>query len=150
MPSPCRSCNGLCSASLEVTHREAREHLSVETQRQWSDQAIGRTTPVLFGLFSVVTLLAHALAQRGQVLTRQTAWYTKAWPAFSDALAAVRFELWRPPTFHTSKSNTADAFTMCYENATQVWHRRIAQYRGLRPRYSMEPRYNANHVHSQE
>ena len=33
-------------------------HLGLETQRQWSDQAIARTTPVLLGLFSLVTLAA--------------------------------------------------------------------------------------------
>ena len=92
-------------APLEVTHREVREHLDVETQRQWSDQAIARTTPALFGLYSLITVLAHNLAQRGKVLTRQTAWYTKPAPTFSDALAAVRCELWRCPTFQTSKSN---------------------------------------------
>lgn len=90
---------------LEVTHRAVREHLGVETQRQWSDQAIARTTPALFGLFSLITLLAHRLAQRGQVLTRQTAWYSKPLPTFSDALAAVRHELWRQPTFHISPLN---------------------------------------------
>jgi len=110
---------------LEVTHREVREHLGVETQRQWSDLAIARTTPALFGLFSVVTLLAHRLAQRGKVLTRQTAWYTKPRPTFSDALAAVRYELWRCPTFHLSKANQdiaklpapvlkRFAFALCY------------------------------------
>jgi len=46
---------------LEVTFEEARRHLGVETQRQWSDKAIARTTPLLLGLFSWVTLLAHAL-----------------------------------------------------------------------------------------
>ena len=40
---------------LEVTFREVRDHLGVETQRQWSDKAIARTTPCLLGLFSVVT-----------------------------------------------------------------------------------------------
>ena len=90
---------------LEVTHREVREHLGVETQRQWSDQAIARTTPALFGLYSLITVLAHALAQRGKVLARQTAWYTKPCPTFSDALAAVRCELWRSPTFQISKLN---------------------------------------------
>jgi len=90
---------------LEVTHREVREHLGVETQRQWSALAIARTTPALLGLFSMVTLLAHRLAQRGKVLTRQTAWYTKPRPTFSDALAAVRYELWCCPTCHTSKAN---------------------------------------------
>jgi hypothetical protein len=44
--------------SMEVTFEEARAHLGLETQRQWSDRAIARTTPVLLGLFSVVTLAA--------------------------------------------------------------------------------------------
>ena len=34
----------------EVTFEESRRHLGVETQRQWSDLAIARTTPVLLGL----------------------------------------------------------------------------------------------------
>ena len=37
---------------LEVTFQEVRTHLGVETQRQWSDLAIARTTPVLLGLFA--------------------------------------------------------------------------------------------------
>ena len=41
--------------------QEVRTHLGVETQRQWSDLAIARTTPVLLGLFSWTTLAAHAL-----------------------------------------------------------------------------------------
>lgn len=90
---------------MEVTHREVREHLGVETQRQWSDLAIVRTTPALFGLFSLITVLANRLAQRGKMLTRETAWYAKSRPTFSDALAAVRFELWRQPTFQMSKNN---------------------------------------------
>ena len=90
---------------MEVTQREVREHLGVETKRQWSDLAILRTTPALFGLFSLVTILAHRLSQRGKVLSRQTAWYAKPRPTFSDALAAVRLELWRQPTFQMSKHN---------------------------------------------
>ena len=39
---------------LEVTFQEARTHLGVETQRQWSDLAICRTTPALLRL-----LLGH-------------------------------------------------------------------------------------------
>ena len=54
--------NGLsCAGQLEVTFQEVRTHLGVETQRQWSDLAIARTTPVLLGLFSWTTLAAHAL-----------------------------------------------------------------------------------------
>ncbi len=46
---------------METTFEEARRHLGVETQRQWTDKAIRRTTPALLGLFSLVTLLAHPL-----------------------------------------------------------------------------------------
>jgi hypothetical protein len=52
---------------LEVTFEEARAHLGIETQRQWSELAILRTTPGLLGLFSLVTLFAHQLLQ-GQEL----------------------------------------------------------------------------------
>ena len=38
--------------------RGARMHLGVETQRQWSELAILRTTPTLLGLYSLITLWA--------------------------------------------------------------------------------------------
>lgn len=79
---------------LEVTFEEARAHLGVETQRQWSDLAILRTTPALLGLFSLVTLLAHQLLQGQDLAVRQAAWYQKALPTFSDTLALVRQQLW--------------------------------------------------------
>jgi hypothetical protein len=79
---------------MEVTFHEVRAHLGVETQRQWSDLAILRTTPALLALFSLVTIFAHQLLQ-GQLLpVRQAAWYTKALPTFSDTLAFVRQHLW--------------------------------------------------------
>ena len=79
---------------LEVTFEEARAHLGIETQRQWSDLAILRTTPALLGLFSLVTLFAHHLLQGQQPSTRQAAWYTKEVPTFADTLAFVRQHLW--------------------------------------------------------
>jgi hypothetical protein len=79
---------------VEVTFAEVRAHLGVETQRQWSDKAILRTTPVLLGLFSVVTLWAHDLAKSRKFKPRTTAWYPKAVLTFSDAIAAVRREIW--------------------------------------------------------
>ena len=80
---------------LEVTFQEMRRHLGFETQRQWSEMAIRRTTPALLGLFSIVTLLAHRqMRQAAGVLRRQAAWYHKAHPTFADALALVRKELW--------------------------------------------------------
>jgi hypothetical protein len=78
---------------LDVTFHEVRTHLGVETQRQWSDLAILRTTPALLALFSLVTLFAHQPGQRSR-LTRPAVWYDKSLPTFVDALAAVRRELW--------------------------------------------------------
>jgi hypothetical protein len=80
---------------LEVTFEEARRHLGLETQRQWSDQAIARTTPVLLGLFSWITVAAHHLQQSHSVSVRQAAWYVKERPTFADALSWVRLHLWQ-------------------------------------------------------
>lgn len=79
---------------LEVTFEEARAHLGVETQRQWSEKAILRSTPALLGLFSLVTVFAHELLQGDELLARQAAWYQKRLPTFSDSLALVRQQLW--------------------------------------------------------
>ena len=81
--------------SVEVTFEEGRAQLGLETQRQWSDPAIARTTPVLLGLFSLVTLLALQLSHTGQIPVPVTAWYHKAEPTFSDCLGLVRQHLWR-------------------------------------------------------
>jgi hypothetical protein len=86
----------------EVTFHEVRDHLGVETQRQWSDQAIARTTPSLLGLFSLVTLLANTQAHRGKIPIRQDAWYSKPWPTFSDALALVWQTVWHHRYFQLS------------------------------------------------
>jgi hypothetical protein len=85
--------------SVEVTFEEARAHLGVETQRQWSDLAIARTTPVLLGLFSLVTLLALRLSPTGQIPVEATAWYHKTEATFSDCIALVRQHIWRARYF---------------------------------------------------
>jgi DDE superfamily endonuclease len=87
---------------MEVTLEEARAHLGIETQRQWNDWAIGRTTPALFGLYSLVALMAHELFQAEEPVLRTAAWYVKERPTFSDTLAVIRRELWR--TCHFSMS----------------------------------------------
>jgi hypothetical protein len=79
--------------SVEVTFAEVRRHLGVETQRQWSDMAIARTTPALLGLFALVTLWAGEVLNEGWK-PRQAAWYAKSHLTFSDALAVVRAKLW--------------------------------------------------------
>lgn len=89
---------------VEVTFQETRAHLGVETQRQWSDLAILRTTPALLGLFSLVTLWAHDLAADQPFAPRTAAWYPKAERSFSDAIAVVRREIWAHQIFSTSRS----------------------------------------------
>ena len=79
---------------MEVTFHEVRAHLGVETQRQWSDLAILRTTPALLALFSLVVVFAHLLLQGQPLPARLAAWYCKALPTFSDTLAFVRQHLW--------------------------------------------------------
>jgi DDE superfamily endonuclease len=81
--------------SVEVTFAEGRAHLGLETQRQWTDQAIARTTPVLLALFSLVTVLALQLTHGGEIPVPLTAWYHKTEPTFADCLALVRRHLWR-------------------------------------------------------
>lgn len=93
---------------VEVTFEEVRAHLGVETQRQWSDKAIERTTPILLGLFSWITLAAHLLVECDQLSVRQAAWYVKERPTFSDALAAVRQQLWLPATIFSISTLKSD------------------------------------------
>jgi hypothetical protein len=91
--------------SLEVTFEEGRAHLGIETQRQWSDLAIERSTPLLFGLYSLVTLFGQALHPQGQIPVAQTAWYRKQTATFRDVLALVRRQVWGQETFPTSPTN---------------------------------------------
>ena len=92
---------------LEVTFQEVRRHLGFETQRQWSEMAIRRTTPALLGLFSLIALFAHGwMRQTAGTFRRQAGWYRKTHPTFADALALVRKELWAAATFHGSPAQT--------------------------------------------
>jgi hypothetical protein len=88
--------------TIEVTFEESRSHLGVETQRQWSDLAIERSTPCLLGMFSLVALFGQALHPDGKVPVQRTAWYYKREATFSDVLAQVRYHLWGNFTFQTS------------------------------------------------
>ena len=96
-----------CGWFIEVTFQEMRRHLGFETQRQWSELAIRRTTPALLGLFSLITLCAdHQMRRAAGALRRQAAWYRKRHPTFADALAVVRKELWAGATFYGSPAQT--------------------------------------------
>ncbi len=112
--------------TVEVTFQEVRAHLGVETQRQWSDLAIARTTPLLMGLFSLTTLLADQLNQQNQLFTNTCAWYKKTEPTFSDAIASVRYRIWRKQKLSTSlfepdvHNLEAELFKQLILNATRA------------------------------
>jgi DDE superfamily endonuclease len=92
--------------TMEVTFEEARAHLGMETQRQWNDRAIARTTPALLSLYSIITLTAHLLIDKGATCVRSTAWYRKTRPTFSDAMALVRRQLWDHLHFSMSQQES--------------------------------------------
>jgi len=87
---------------VEVTFEESRRHLGIETNRQWSGNAIGRTTPCLFGLFSIVAMIAQELERTGKLKIRQAVWYQKQVVTFSDAIGCVRQQIWEWQSFQTS------------------------------------------------
>jgi hypothetical protein len=88
--------------NVEVTFEDARTHLGLETQRQWSDLAIARTTPALLGLYSLVVLLVHHILKGERLPAHETAWYIKREATFSDAIAFVRRYLWTHTEFEHS------------------------------------------------
>lgn len=80
---------------IEVTFEESRRHLGIETQRQWSDKAIERTTPCLFASFSIIVLMATKMASEkgGKIPIQQASWYQKRHLTFSDMLCYVRLSI---------------------------------------------------------
>jgi DDE superfamily endonuclease len=107
---------------LETTWEEARAHLGLESQRQWSDLAIARTTPCLLALFSLVALLATDLHQRGKLPLRRSAWYRKTQLTFSDAIAAVRQQLWTGSPFPWSykKQDQIEIPRLLFQHLTEA------------------------------
>ena len=85
--------------NVEVTFEDARAHLGLETQRQWSDLAIARTTPALLGLYSLIVLIAHHLLKGQPLPIHTSAWYSKPEATFSDVIAFVRRYLWEHTEF---------------------------------------------------
>jgi hypothetical protein len=103
---------------VEVTFEETRARLGVETQRQWSDLAILRTTPALLGAFSIVCLWAHDSYSATGLIPRAAAWYHKPVPTFSDAIAQARRQIWQHQNTCSSRQ-TADLIQI----PRQIWNR---------------------------
>jgi hypothetical protein len=93
--------------SIEVTFQESRAHLGVETQRQWSDNAIQRSTPLLMVLYSILTLIALKMNNIKTLVIQETAtWYDKQGElTFADIIAIVRREIWSQRYFSKSANN---------------------------------------------
>jgi hypothetical protein len=79
---------------IEVTFQEVRCHLGFDTPRNWSRTSVLRTGPCLLGLFSLVCLVYHRHTGGRGTKPAASAWYAKAEPTFSDAIATVRRLLW--------------------------------------------------------
>jgi hypothetical protein len=80
--------------NIEVTFEEVKQLLGLETTRHWCRQSVLRVTPLIFGLFTAVTLIWRGLPNRTTCRDSQTPCYQKQVPTFADALFAVRHELW--------------------------------------------------------
>ena len=91
--------------NIEVTFEEVRAHLGVETQRQWSDLAIARTTPALFAMFSIIVLMAIEMLKDTTMPIMECAWYKKPEATFSDVIAFVRRHIWSARYFVNSSKN---------------------------------------------
>ena len=89
---------------VEVTFEEARAHLGMETQRQWSAKAVARTTPCVLGLYSLIILLTERVRAQQGLTVRRDAWYAKECVTFSDTLAMVRRWLWAEQHFQLSQT----------------------------------------------
>jgi hypothetical protein len=96
--------------SLAATVAESRAHLGIETQRQWSDRASERTTPLLFGLYRLVALFGSALAPAGHPPVQRASWYQQSVATFSDILALGRRHLWGHFRFPTARSDPTVVF----------------------------------------
>ena len=87
---------------------EVRTHLGVETQRQWSKNAIARTTPALLGLYSLVCLWAQQALESNR-MSYAVARYEKTNFTFSDAIAVIRCEIFlshSPPDRECDKNQS--------------------------------------------
>lgn len=107
--------------NIEVTFEELRAHLGFETQRQWSSRSLERTTPCLFGLFSLVVLMAHVL-HPDKLPIESSSWYEKEEATFSDALGSVRSHLWSNMNY--MKSSKLDDMRLI---PCEIWNQMVKQ-----------------------
>jgi hypothetical protein len=86
--------------SIETTFQEMRAYMGLETTRGWKERTVLRAAPCLFGLYSVVALLYAELPAATDHLGA-VAYRGKTEVAFSDAITAVRRQLWLEGVFES-------------------------------------------------
>ena len=86
--------------NIETTFQEMRAYLGLETTRGRTKNTVLRAAPCLFGLYSVVALLYAELP--AETTAEGTVSYRgKAAVTFSDAISAVRRQLWLEGVFES-------------------------------------------------
>lgn len=107
--------------NIEVRFAETRAHLGIETQRQWSDKAIARTTPMLMVLLSILVLVAVKMDETKKLLVQEpTSWYEKKGElTLADIIMIIRKSIWVKMYFSTSKNheNNIDSLKITEKNA---------------------------------
>ena len=111
----------MTARSIEVTFEETRAHLGIETQRQWSDQAIARTTPLLMALLSILVLVAVKMHETKKLVVQETtSWYDKKGElTLADILMVIRRSIWVKMYFSISKNHeeNTDSLKLTEKNA---------------------------------
>jgi hypothetical protein len=98
---------GICCGrwNTETTFQEARSARGLETTRGRCRATVLRAAPCLFGLYTVVAVLFHALPESKRV--GAVVWPGKSAVTFSDALSAVRRWLWAEAVLPQAGDGTA-------------------------------------------
>ena len=107
--------------NIEVTFEETRAHLGIETQRQWSDKAIARTTPMLMVLLSILVLVATKMHETKKLLVQETtSWYDKKGElTLADIIMTIRRSIWVKMYFSMSEihENNTDSLKITEKSA---------------------------------
>lgn len=93
--------------SIETTFQECRSGTGLESTRGRCRNTVVRAAPCLFGLYSVVAALYHALPEAER--TGAVSWPGKEAVTFSDALTSVRRWIWVRGVFPQAQADQAIA-----------------------------------------
>jgi len=78
---------------LETTFQETRRHLGLETLRNRTAQAVGRSVPLLLATYSLIVVWFARHVRTPQAHVRATPWYRKSSVTFSDMLGAAQRDI---------------------------------------------------------